>query len=115
MVDVVRKSEEEVDRVDLVTQLLTSLPGHLTTAGIILYIMVVFLPQRDATHAEQYARQELYWVQAVKEQRQEFLQASQGASEMASQDLREARNLCYNTIGENQRLLQEILRSMKGK
>ena len=113
MVDVVKKTEV-VDGVEMVTQLLSNLPGHLTTAGVILYIMVVFLPARDNRLAEEYARQESYWVETVKQQRQEFLQSSQKASEMASQDLREARNLCYGTIAENQRLLQEILKSMKG-
>ena len=99
----------------LVTQILGSLPGHLTTAAVILYIMIVWLPQRDAQHAAAFAEQQKAWTQTIKEQREDFLASEKLTRENYGQQISEARNLCYGTITENQRLLKEILGKVGGK
>lgn len=111
----VRVEKSSPDAVSVLTQALSTLPGHLTTAGIILYIMLVFLPERDAQHAAILLKQEETWSQTVKAQRLELLESQKQMAVNYEERLKTLRDMYLTATTENNRLLQEILARMKGK
>lgn len=111
----VSTEQKPLDGVGMVSQLLSTLPGHLTLATVLLYFLLVEFPARDQRHADQMAKKDDVWAQTVKLQREEFLAAERATTDVYNERIKELQNTCYGTIQENNRILKEIQVIIKDK
>jgi hypothetical protein len=83
------------DPKQMLMQMLATLPGHITGGAFILYLMFVFMPERDAQQAALLTKQSEVHVAALEKQRGEFLEAQRVSTENFEKTVRRLQDSCY--------------------